>query len=197
MPHPAISGNICMSNRVCTLGQAPSISRRRGLLPSFPVVVALLLVTLVAPPFRAWGEARLDLKVWVVKASTEQREKTHIDAGLEEIESVLKDVKDVPYNTFRRAAAGKHKLNNQGSTRIPLVARYTLESEAPVAMEDGRYRVQLRITMKSEDDPPKDIEVLSAELLHRPGKQVVVRGLKGEDRLELLLVVCLSTPEKE
>lgn len=174
--------------RLRPMARRPALHRWAG-----PIGSLVLLFALASAVATAAESSRL--KVWVVEASSEAREKRHVDPGLEDIARVLVDL---PHDTFRKAAAGTHTLRGDQPTKIPLVAGYTLESAEPVARTDGRYRIRLRILMKNSDDPPREIEALSTELLLRPEKQVLVRGLKGKERgEEILLVLCLSVPAPE
>lgn len=151
-------------------------------------VVFLLLVLSGA----ARASAQSELKLWVVEASAESRKECHFDAGLDSIKHVLSAL---PQDTFRKVSAGTHTLAGEDTTRIAVAGTYTLEVASPAATQDGRYRVRLRILMKSSDDPPREIEALSTELLLQPDKQVLVRGLKQKENGELLLVLSLSVPK--
>jgi hypothetical protein len=153
---------------------------------SVPILVFLLLWSADA------GAVQSELKVWVVEASTENRDTPHLDPGLEGIAVALRSL---PHDTFHRLSAGTHNLAAEKKTRVPLVDNYTLEASSPEPGNDGRYRTYLRILIKTKDTPPREIEALSTELLLRPGKHVVVRGLKKEKGKELLLVLSLSVPD--
>jgi len=152
---------------------------------SAPLLTLLLSLSCAA----ALADERSELKLWVVDASTENREKPHFDSGLESIRRVLATSN---HDTFRRVAAGTHGLADGKVTRIPLEGAYTLEAASPVPTQDGRYRVRLRILMKSDDSPPREIEALSTELLLHAEKPVLVRGLKKEGGRELILVLSLT-----
>ena len=160
----------------------------------FRTLSVALLVLLVLPWSTANGAARSELKLWVVEARTEERETTQYDKGLEAIHRVLSSL---PHNTYRNVSTGTHPLKDPGITRIVLTSAYTLEMSAPVAGSDGRHRVRLRILTMSKETPAKEIEALSTELLLRPDKQVLVRGLKLKEDRELVLVLSLSVARED
>lgn len=153
--------------------------------------VALMLV-LAFPWSVAYGAARSELKLWVVEARSVEREATRFDIGLDAIHRVLSGL---PHNDYRNVSTETHAFNDQEITRIKLTSEYTLEMNTPVAGEDGRFRVRLRILTLSKEPPRKEIEALSTELLLRPEKQVLVRGLKLKDDGELVLVLALSVSD--
>ena len=144
-----------------------------------------------------WGFAQAaptsELKLWVVEASTEERDKSEYDKGLEAIQGILSSL---PHNTYRKVRTGTHSLAEKGTTRIPATKVYTLEAASPVPTADGRQRVRLRILMPAKEKPAKEIQALSTDLLLRPDKQVLVRGLKLKDGTELIIVLSLSIPKE-
>ncbi len=158
----------------------------------FRTLSVALFVALTLPWSTAHGAARSELKLWVVEARTEDRDTTHYDKGLEAIHRVLSSL---PHDTYRNVSTGIHPLKESGITRIALTSNYTLEMSAPVAGSDGRHRVRLRILTLSKETPAKEIEALSTELLLRPDKQVLVRGLKLKEDRELVLVLSLSVAD--
>jgi hypothetical protein len=134
-----------------------------------------------------------ELEMWVVESTTEGREERHYGKGLEAIHRVLAPV---PHDTYKKVASGKHKLAASKTTRVPINKSYTLETAPPITAKDGRHRLKLRILMKKEGTPPKEIAALSTELLLHLDKPVVVRGLKAKGKVELVLVLALSEPPK-
>lgn len=155
--------------------------------------VLLCLVPLLFPSPAAQAAEQSELKLWVVEASSEKREKKHFDPGLEAIRGVLEPL---AHDTYRKVAVDKHQLADEGATRIQLTDTYTLVAAAPVSTTDGRVRMRMRILMKTTDTPPREIEALSTELVLRPDKPVLVRGLKVKGGTELLLVLAVSVPEE-
>ncbi len=138
------------------------------------------------------GEPQSDLKMWAVEASTEGKERPTFDKGLESITAVLAPL---PHNVYRKVSTGTHRLSTTGNTRININKTYTLETASPVRSDDGRYRIQLRILMPSTETPEKEIKALDIEVLLKPDKQFLVRGLKLEKGKELVLVLSLSVME--
>jgi hypothetical protein len=172
-------------------------SKYLGCRPAASVMLRGLLVALLAVVILPWTAVQAaegsELKLWIVEATTEKREKPQYDKGLEAIRSVLSAL---PHDTYRKVRVGKHTLSADGTTRIPITKAYTLETKPPVATSDGRLRLRLRILMKTTDKPPKEIEAISTELLLQPDKQLVVRGLKQKGGKELVLVFALTVPPK-
>ncbi|MCF6284874.1 MAG: hypothetical protein L3K26_06775 [Candidatus Hydrogenedentes bacterium] len=168
-----------------------------GFGPVVSIMIRCLLAVLLAVIAFPWSAAQAaegsELKLWVVEATTEKREKPQYDKGLEAIERVLSAL---PHDTYRKVHTGKHTLLADGLTRIMITKTYTLETKPPVATSDGRLRLRLRILMKTTDKPPKEIEAVSTELLLQPDKQLVVRGLKQKGGKELVLVFALTVPPK-
>ena len=157
-----------------------------------PIIRSLLvaLLTAVAFPWNvAHATAHAELRLWVVEATTKGREKPQYDKGLEAIRGVLSAL---PHDTYRKVRVGKHNLSATENTRIAISKDYTLEAAPAVAASDGRLRLRLRILMKTDEKPPKEIEALSTELLLIPDKHVLVRGLKQKNGKELVLVLSLT-----
>lgn len=177
------------------------------------LTVALLSALLVAPDSAA-APAAAEFKIWAVEVHKEGRKAPHFDKGLEEVRETVQDSK---HDTYINLKTTKHTFKGDKSVSTALTDRYTLTATPPTVAGDGRYRVNLRLTMKSEKKPgatsllqpdsliapdntrPKDreIEALSSDLLLQPDKKVVIRGLKLEDGKEMILVVSLSVPDKE
>ena len=160
----------------------------------YRISLSLLLIALVATARGVAAETKSELNLWVVEASTENRETPHFDPGLDVIAAA---VKGVPHNTYHKVAAGSHQLAANAPTRIPVADSHTLEAGSPKPTSDGRYRMRLRILMKTEDEPPKELEAISTELILNPEKKVLVRGLKRSGGKELLLILSLKVPKDQ
>lgn len=175
------------------------------------LTVALLSALLLAPNSAA-APASAEFKIWAVEVHDEGRNEPHFDKGLEEVRDT---VLDSTHDTYINLKSTKHTFKGNKAVSTALTDRYTLTASPPTVASDGRYRVNLRLTMKSKEKQsatsllqpdsliapdktrPKDreIEALSSDLLLQPEKKVVIRGLKLDDGKEMILVVSLSVPE--
>jgi len=182
-----------------------------------PFFMAVLLgAVLAAPPGTVSPKA--EFKVWAVEVHSEGRPTPFFDKGLEEIRDALKDTKQ---DTFLNLKTAKHQFKGKEPVRTPLTDRYTLETTTPTRADDGRYRLTLKVTMKSAEGakspasrspllageslvpkpknpgrPKEEIEAMNSKLLLQPDQKVVMRGFKLDDGKEMVLVVSLSVPEE-
>lgn len=163
-----------------------------GRIPIIRSLFVALLVTIAFPWNAAHAATHAELKLWVVQVTTEGREKPLYGKGLEAIRGVLSAL---PHDTYKKIGAAKHPLAEKGNTRITISKAYTLEAAPPVSNSDGRQRLRLRILMKTDDKPPKEVAAISTELLLIPDKHVLVRGLKQKNGTELVLVLSLRVPK--
>ena len=180
-----------------------------------PFLMVVVLGAVLVAPASDKIPPKAEFKIWVVEVRSEGRQEVHFDKGLEEIREA---VKDSQHDTYRNLKTSSHTFKDAKPLRTALNDRYTLDSTVPTLADDGRYRLTLRVTMKSESadkapggasaliptdtlvpkpkNPgrPKEIEAISSKLLLLPDEKVVVRGLKLEDGKEMVLVVSLSVP---
>lgn len=153
-------------------------------------LLALATGILILAPLQVLA-APAEFKIWAMEAHTEGRNAPHFDAGLEEVRDAVKALK---FDTYLKLKTDTHQFKDDKEYRSPINDVYALTASAPVADKDGRYRMQIKITMASKNAPGGEIKALDTELLLPPDKKVLVRGLKLGDGKELVVVLSLSIP---
>lgn len=183
-----------------------------------PIVAVALLGVLLAAPESSTAPSKAEFRIWAVEVHAEGRDKPFFDKGLEEVRDALKDPKNPAFDTYVNLKTAKQVFKDEKPVETAITDKYTLATSPPAKSGDGRYRVKLRLTMKSGKKPAgpppaspllpgesllppqknvkpqREIEALSSELLLQPEKPVAIRGLKLDEGKEMILVVSLTAP---
>ncbi len=150
----------------------------------------VFLGAVLLAPLQTWAGSA-EFKIWAMEAHTEGRATPHFDEGLEAVREAVKALK---FDTYLKLKTDEHTFTDSSAYEVAINDQYTLNASAPVIAEDGRYRVQIKISMDSKTSPGTKIEALNTELLLLPGKKVVVRGLKLGEGEEMVIVLSLALP---
>jgi hypothetical protein len=151
--------------------------------------MVFLSATLLAP-LQIWAGSA-EFKIWAMEAHTEGRTTPHFDEGLEAAREAVKSLK---FDTYLKLKTAEHTFEDTKAYRTDIDDLYALTASAPVRENDGRFRMNIKITMDSKTAPGTEIEALDTELLLLPGKKVVVRGLKLGEGEEMVIVLSVVEP---
>lgn len=163
----------------------PSSRKKRYPKPLLAGFVILLTALAASPGDQP--KSTVTVSMVAVQATNEGRKEKFFGPGLEE---VYKAVIGLDYDTFHRVKATEVRAPYNRETKLFINDRYTLYVKPVEQGEDGRIRLQTRITIAPKKGIGDPINALNTTLAIAPGKHLNLGGLRlAEGELIVVLSV--------
>lgn len=144
--------------------------------------------TVILAAMFAADAAPVDIEIYAVQATKEERSDVYFDPG---VEAIRHAVADLEFNTYKKIQATVISAPLETETAVQIDGRYTLYIQPLSAEAGGQTRLNVRIELAPRAPGEKPKTAIATTVAMAASKQVKLRGLKM-DAGELVLVLGLK-----